>query len=201
MARLRKFCAYRTLDRPYTRFSKYKKYSYIRTRPGNRISRYTSGKQLDYPFKIHLVSKTNLQIRSNAMESARLAIVRGMEKVLGKQGFFMQMRLYPHHILRENPLASGAGADRLSTGMKHSFGKCIGVAAQVKKGQEMYSVWTSKEHVRLAREVLRRAAHKLPVKCRVIVEDVHGSRAAKKAAKQVKKSVVKKAVKKAATAQ
>lgn len=177
MARLRKFCAYRTLDRPFTRFSKYRKYSYIRSRPGNRISRYTSGKQANYPFKVHLVSRDALQIRSQSMESARLAIVRAMEKVLGKVGFFMQMRIYPHHILRENPLASGAGADRLSTGMKHSFGKCIGVAAQVRPGQEMFSVWTDKEHVPTARLAMKKASYKLPVKCKVTVEEVKPAKA------------------------
>lgn len=181
MARLRKFCAYRTLDRPYTRFSKYRKYSYIRSRPGNRISRYTSGKQEDYPFRIHLVSKDALQIRSQSMESARLAIVRAMEKVLGKIGFFMQMRIYPHHILRENPLASGAGADRLSTGMKHSFGKCIGVAAQVKQDQEMFTVWTNKEHVPVARLAMKKASYKLPVRCKVTVEDLTKANAHAKA--------------------
>ena len=47
-------------------------------------------------------------------------------------GYFFQLRIYPHHILRENPLAAGAGADRMSTGMKCAFGKPISVAARVK---------------------------------------------------------------------
>ncbi|RMD58153.1 50S ribosomal protein L16 [Candidatus Woesearchaeota archaeon] len=172
MARLRKFCAYRRVERPYTRFSKFKKYSFIRARPGNRITRYTSGAQLDYPFNVHLVAKSCVQIRSQALESARLAANRAMEKVLGKQGFFLQIRLYPHHVLRENPLASGAGADRLSTGMKHSFGKPIGVAAQVRDGQEMITIRTGKENVRLAKNALRAAAHKLPLKCSVVVKEL-----------------------------
>ncbi len=172
MARLRKFVAYRNLERPYTRFSKYKKYSFVKSRPGNRIARYTTGKQMDYPFRVHLVSKVALQIRSHALESARMAVNRKMEKTIGKVGYFLQMRLYPHHILRENPLASGAGADRLSTGMAHSFGKCIGVAAQVREGQEMFTVMVNKEHVPVARLALRSAAHKLPVTCRVVVQEM-----------------------------
>ena len=52
----------------------------------------------------------------------------------------MMIRIYPHHIMRENPLATGAGADRMSTGMKKSFGKTIGVAARVHKGQTLVTV-------------------------------------------------------------
>ena len=81
------------------------------------------------------------------------------------------MRVYPHHILRENPLASGAGADRLSTGMAHNYGKPIGLAAQIKKGQPIFTVKTTKEHIALARAAMKRAAYKLPCQYSIIVED------------------------------
>ncbi len=32
MAKLRKWCAYRTLERPYTRFSKYRKKGFVKSR-------------------------------------------------------------------------------------------------------------------------------------------------------------------------
>lgn len=182
MARIRPFVCYRTPQRPYTRYSKFKRHSYIKAKPANRISRYTSGKQEDFPVKVHLVSKNTLQIRDNALESARLGIVRTMEAV-GKTGWFLQMRIYPHHILRENPLAAGAGADRLSTGMKHSFGKPIGIAARVKAGQELFTIMTTKEHIALARRGCKKAAHKLPVQCKVVVEEKAAKKAAAKKAK------------------
>ncbi|PIN75492.1 50S ribosomal protein L16 [Candidatus Woesearchaeota archaeon CG10_big_fil_rev_8_21_14_0_10_37_12] len=172
MARLRKFCAYRSIKRPYTRYSKYKAKSFVRARPANRIARYVSGKEQDYPFLIHLVAKNKVQIRDNAIESARLTANRTIEKVLGKIGFYLKVRIYPHHIMRENPLAAGAGADRLSTGMAHSFGKPIGVAAQVRVGQELYTIGTTKEHVALARTALKKAAKKLPLVCGIKVDDL-----------------------------
>ena len=182
MARLRSWACYRDYKRAYTRFSKYKKLCYIRARPANRISRYTGGTQEAFPVKVHLVSKTALQIRDAALESARQSCNRVLEGALGKTGYFFQMRVYPHHIVRENPLASGAGADRLSTGMAHNYGKPIGIAAQVKKGQPIFTVNTLKDHIPLARTAMKRAAHKLPCPCSVTVEEK----------KPVKKTVSKK---------
>ncbi|RJQ18957.1 50S ribosomal protein L16 [Candidatus Woesearchaeota archaeon] len=172
MARLRNWTCYRDLKRAYTRFSKYKKLCYVRARPANRISRYTGGTQERYQFDVHLVAGETLQIRDNALESARQVSNRALEKVLAKAGYFIQMRVYPHHILRENPLAAGAGADRLSTGMAHNYGKPIGLAAQIKKGQPIFTVKTNKENVPLARRALKRAMYKLPCHCSVVVKTI-----------------------------
>src|SRR4030042_379678 len=112
MARLRKFKCYRQIKRAYTRFSKYRKLSFIRSRPVVRMSRYVSGEQKDYGAVVHLVSNQRVQIRDHALESARQATNRSLERNVGKGLYFFRVRPYPHHILRENPLASGAGADR-----------------------------------------------------------------------------------------
>ncbi len=72
---------------------------------------------------------------------------------------------YPHHVLRENPIAAGAGADRMSTGMKKSFGRTIGTAAQVKRGQPLFVVDVNKQNVEVARKALKRASYKLPGTC------------------------------------
>lgn len=171
MARLRAWLCYRDYKRPYTRYSKYKKYCYVRARPANRISRYTTGTQGEFPVSIHLLTKSALQIRDAALESARQTSNRVMENTLGKAGFFMQMRVYPHHIVRENPLAAGAGADRLSTGMAHNYGKPIGIAAQLRKGQPIFTIKTAKENIQLARKAMKRAAFKLPCSCQILVEE------------------------------
>jgi len=173
MARLRKFVAYRRQDRkPYTRFSKYKKYSFIKAKPHCRIARFNTGDpKKNFELVFHLVSKDNLQIRDNAIEAARITCNRTMEKVLGKAGFYLNTRIYPHHILRENPLAAGAGADRLSTGMAHAFGKPIGIAVRIKEGQKMFSLRTNKANLPLAKRALKKASQKLPCKCTIKVED------------------------------
>ena len=79
-----------------------------------------------------------------------------------KEGFFFKIRKYPYHILRENPLAAGAGADRVSTGMKQSFGKPIGVALQLKEGEKFFTVEISEKNAEIGRKALRRATKKFP---------------------------------------
>lgn len=170
MARLRKFCAYRRLERPYTRKSKYRKLSYIKTAPNIKVVRFVGGNlRREFGARIDLISDQSLQIRHNALESARVTCNRHMAKKLGKLEFRLVVRQYPHHTLRENPLASGAGADRMSTGMKRSFGKAIGKAAQVKKGQTVLSVLVEKKHINTAKKALRKASYKFPEKYRLAV--------------------------------
>jgi len=170
MAKLRKFKCYKTVKRPFTRFSKYRNKSYVRSRPVVRMSRHVTGKQKDYGATVHLVSQQRIQIRDHAFESARQATNRSLERNVGKGMYFFRIRTFPHHILRENPLAKGAGADRLSTGMSHAFGKCIGRAAQIKEGQEMLTVQLDRAKVPEARRALKLASYKLPCKCKVVVQ-------------------------------
>ncbi len=76
---------------------------------------------------------------------------------------------YPYHVLRENPLASGAGADRFSTGMQRAFGKPYGNAAQVKKGDAIFLISVNKANLELAKTALTRASKKLPCSCTIQV--------------------------------
>ena len=171
MARIRKFAAYRRIERPYTRVSKYKKKSYVKANPKHNIVRFNMGNpKKKFQYTLTLKSKTDLQVRGNAIESARQSSNRLLEKELGKD-YALTIRVYPHHILRENPLAAGAGADRFSTGMSHSFGKAIGLAAQIKKGQPIFQVSVNKGKLRIAREALKRVQHKLPSSCLIDVKE------------------------------
>ncbi|MBR9675497.1 50S ribosomal protein L16 [Candidatus Woesearchaeota archaeon] len=169
MARLRKGVAYRRLERPYTRKSKYRNKSFVRSIPNNKIVKYDHGDlKKDFPITFILVSKGNAQLRHNCLESARLTINRTLEKNLGKKGFHFKINVYPHHVLRENPLASGAGADRMSTGMKKSFGKSIGLAAQIKEGQKVFTVSVDKGDEDTAKKALTKATSKMSVSANIV---------------------------------
>jgi len=170
MARLRKNCAYRRLERAYTRISKYRKKSFVRSRPNIVISRYEMGNgKAKFDNEMFLVAKGNIQIRHNALEAARQTANRLLERTFGKENYFFKLLVFPHHILRENPLAAGAGADRLSTGMKMSFGKTIATAARVYEGQRIYQVkYNDKTKADVVKKALERASKKLPVKCSVL---------------------------------
>lgn len=171
MAKLRKACAYRRTERAYTRKSKYKSKSFVRASPHIKIVRYDMGNlKKDFPVKVQLLASRALQLRHNSLESARLTSNRLLEGALGKSGFHIKLRVYPHHILRENPLASGAGADRMSTGMKMSFGKPIGSAAQVDKDQVIMEVGVEPNNLSLAKKAMQRAKNKFPCSCRIVVQ-------------------------------
>lgn len=172
MAQDRKFVAYRRLERPYTRKSKYRKYMYVRGRPHCKISRFVMGnRNKTFTYSVKLVSKTNLQIRHSALEAARTSGNRRMELNAGRPNYFFRVHKYPHHILRENALASGAGADRLSTGMQLSFGKPVGVATQVHRGDVVVEIGCEEEHLELAKDAMRLFKNKLPNSYYVVVEE------------------------------
>jgi len=119
-----------------------------------------------FPNEVNLVTKEALQIRQNAIESSRLIVNRALMKLLNKNYYF-KVRIYPHHVLRENKMLTGAGADRMQSGMQRSFGKPVAVAARVKKGQAIFSVYVDEKDTQIAREALKKAIHRLPCKCAI----------------------------------
>jgi large subunit ribosomal protein L10e len=76
--------------------------------------------------------------------------------------FHFKVRIYPHHVLRENKQATGAGADRVSEGMRLAFGKAVGSAARVEPGQVVFSVYTMPQYLEKVKVAMRNGAHKLP---------------------------------------
>jgi len=172
MARIRKFVSYRRIERPYTRTSKYKGKSFVRMSPNIRIVGFELGSpKKSFKYTLNLVSKDNLQIRDNALESAKQTSNKLLETNLGLSGYYLKLKPYPYHVLRENPLATGAGADRFSTGMQRAFGKPIGNAAQIKKGDIIFHVSVDKSNLELAKTALTRASKKLPCSCTIQVTE------------------------------
>mgnify|MGYP000670659981 CR=1 FL=1 len=172
MAKLRKFVCYRNVKRPYTRKSKYSKKNFIKVYPSSRISRFQVGDaKRNFRYKCLIKVKEAVQVRHNALESARLTANKVLEKAVGKGNYFLKMRVFPHHVLRENPLAKGAGADRMSTGMAHSFGKNISSAAQLKAGQPIFEVNIDENGLKTGKLAMKRQAYKFPCKCTVEIID------------------------------
>lgn len=168
MAKLRKWCAYRTFERPYTRFSKYRKKGFVKSRPGKKVIKFEMGnlscdRKTTFPVKLALISRDTRLLRANSIEAARVVVTRRVERKLGRMGFYFRIRAYPHHVIRENPLAAGAGADRLSTGMKHSFGKTIATAARVNKGDVVMELYLPQGEEALGRDAFRVVSSKLTI--------------------------------------
>ncbi|MDP4012930.1 MAG: 50S ribosomal protein L16 [Candidatus Nanoarchaeia archaeon] len=163
MAGLRKGnCYSRKVERPYTRFSKYKARNFVKGVPPSKVARFESGNPfMKYTHRVDLVAVNSVQVRHNSLESGRQVVTRRLELGLNK-AFLIKLRAHPHHILRENKILSGAHSDRIGTGMAHSFGKPTGTAAQVHNGKIMFSVYVNVEGIEKAKEALKMAPARMP---------------------------------------
>jgi large subunit ribosomal protein L10e len=89
--------------------------------PASRITQFVLGnKSEEFPMEVSLHSLEKCNVRHNALESARITVNRAMEKKVGSANYRLSVRVYPHVVLRENKQATGAGADRVSQGMRAS---------------------------------------------------------------------------------
>lgn len=156
-------CYNKIKNKPWTRFSKSKpRRSYVKGIPASKIHQFETGaKNEGFTVINYLVSESDVQLRSNCLESARISVTKYLTRKLGETGFFLKILVYPHHVLRENAMATGAGADRLSQGMRHSFGRPKGQAARVSSGQRVIMAKVAPGNEILLKEALRRASAKL----------------------------------------
>lgn len=163
---------YRRLQRPYTRQATHvPRKGYVKGVPKPKITEFQLGSTAGKDKTLYLISNEDVQIRHNSLEAARIAAVQLLEKNLAKSGgYFIRVRVFPHHVLRENALATGAGADRFQQGMRASFGNPIGTAARVKKGQKVFEIRVQSGAIKLAKDALLQARHKLPMTCKIVVE-------------------------------
>ena len=122
--------------------------------------------------KVHLLSRENVQIRHNALESARVSANKVLFDKYGETGYRLQLCVYPHIILRENKMIATAGADRLQEGMRRAFGKPTGRAARVHDGQSILIVYVPEDGVEIAKKALDTASTKFPMRTRVTIEEV-----------------------------
>jgi large subunit ribosomal protein L10e len=158
----------------------YTRREYMGGVPGSKLVQFDMGNLTeDFPLELTLIVEEGCQIRHTALEAARVVINRRLQE-LGRANFRLKIRVYPHHILRENKQATGAGADRVSEGMRLSFGKAVGSAARVRPGQKVLSIYTLTQNLEKAKDALRHGAHKLPTPTRIemTTHKVSGIRAA-----------------------
>jgi large subunit ribosomal protein L10e len=149
----------------YTRrANKVMKKAFVRGIPGARIRLFDMGNKEKREWKMcaEMFSSRPIQLRHNQLEAMRMLIFKGLTDRMNKAPFFFRIRAYPHQILRENALATGAGADRFQQGMKHAFGKPIGVAARLKANRPLLSVYVDDETLLpIIKDIFRLAKNKL----------------------------------------
>lgn len=139
--------------------------------PNNRIQQYDMGNlTAEFPVTLHLKVKNRVQIRHTSLEAGRIAANRLLSKDAGVANYHMKVRVYPHVVLRENKLATGAGADRVSSGMRQAFGKNVGTAARLECNQVILTVSCTAAAAKTAKLALWKASMKYPTPCYIDVE-------------------------------
>jgi len=135
---------------------------YIRSVPHSRITRDNIGKlRPNYNLRLSAHVDRDVQIRDSCLEACRVTLNRHLVRDVGKDAFFARFRKMPYQILRENKMATGAGADRLSSGMRHAFGKTVGRACRYRKGEKLLDVLIEHKHSDATYRVLKGLASKL----------------------------------------
>ncbi len=177
MASLRKATAYsKKKVTPYTRVSKKKSRSFVKTVPQQKIVKFVMGKpslhdKEKFKHELTVISSEKVQIRHNALEACRQYINKKLDKELAGQYVFKVIP-FPHHIQRENKMLTGAGADRMQTGMQLAFGKPGGKSAILKKGSKIFFVGVPNSRaVVFARKIFKQIKSKLPCKTQILYEE------------------------------
>ena len=154
--------AFRDPDKvAWTRYSKKPAKCYIKTMPHADLHQFRMGvKKDDYDLVVHLVSQKEIIVRDNAIESARQSANKHLEGNINGSYYFI-VRTYPHHVIRENKMIAGAGADRLQKGMRRSFGRPSDRAARFDKGTEVFTIYTYKQNMEHVKKAFERAKRKL----------------------------------------
>lgn len=152
----------------------YTRREYMGGVPNSRVSQYVMGNaKAEFPVTLTLKVKNRVQIRHTSIEAGRIAANKVLTSQCGAPNYQMVVRAFPHVVLRENKLATGAGADRVSSGMRQGFGKTVGTAARLERNQALLTVSVPADKVAVAKDALWRASMKFPSPCYIDVDKGH----------------------------
>jgi large subunit ribosomal protein L10e len=178
MARLRpaRTCRYPN-SQAWARYSLRKpRKNYVRALPHTSLQVFKTGvDSAAYNLMVTLDAEQKLQLRSNSLDAARIVANKLLEGSIPNQ-YYLVVRVYPHNVIREHKMATGAGADRISQGMKvNAFGRPVAVAARVGSGQPVFMIKTMAENGKLAKMAMRRAMSKLSGKYSIKTQTIGGA--------------------------
>ncbi len=126
-------------------------------------------KREDWELVVGLKVEKNVQISHYALEAIRITINSTLQKTIGRQNYHLTIRVKPFQVYRENRQLNFAGADRVQSGMRNSFGKAMGKAARVKAGKIVCEVMCSIKDLPIVKDRLRITNVKLPVRCKTVL--------------------------------
>jgi large subunit ribosomal protein L10e len=127
----------------------------------------------DFDYKVELENLTNKEkkISHNALEAARVAANRLLERELEPGNFMLKLVPYPHEVIRKTKRINVPQADRFQEGMRLAYGTPVAIAAVVERGDLIMYAEVDEDGVDVAKEALGRAENKPPISCRVIIKE------------------------------
>jgi ribosomal protein L16/L10AE len=162
-----------------TRHSKKQQYSYIKTVPSQKIVKFNMGDIRSFEdgkFKIKgtLSTEENIQIRDLALEAVRQSIHKDLANLFQKN-FFLRCNVFPHNVLRNNRVFSGASkGERVQTGMTLGFGTSEGRAAIVRRGHPIFTAYFNGDmNIHKVKLFFKKTSPKLPCKSRITFEKIN----------------------------
>ena len=124
---------------------------------------------IDWDLSLGAKIMHRINISHYALEAIRTSMNRNLQKSIGRENFHIRIRPHPHQIYRENKMMAFAGADRLQSGMRGSFGRCIGTCARVKANQTIFEVFCDFKHKDSVKRALKIATYKIGPKSRLVI--------------------------------
>lgn len=171
--------------RPWHCYSKWTRRPYQHKRSANHRREYARGgaqskivrfwggnKEIewaDWELVVGLKVNHQIQISSNSLEAIRITINGVLQRKIGRLNYRLRIRPKPFQKIRENRMLAFAGADRIQSGMRNSFGRASGVCARVRAGQIIVDVGTYIKNLPLVRDRLRVASMKISSSCQTVI--------------------------------
>ena len=174
MAR-RPWSCYKTHKRPayQKKRSRSHRKEYVRGGPDSVLRMYDTGNRKkprdEWELSIGIKIMKDVQLSHRTLEAIRTSLNRNLQKKIGRSEFLIRIRPHPWQMIRENKMMAFAGADRLQSGMRNSFGRVTGRAARVHANQtivEVYCDFINKDYII---KNLKTAAYKLGAKNRLVI--------------------------------
>ena len=171
--------------RPWHCYSKWNRRPYQHKRSANhrreyarggaqsKIVRFWGGNKTipweDWELVVGLKVDSQIQISSNTLEAIRITINSALQDKVGRNNYRFRVRPKPFQKYRENRMLAFAGADRVQSGMRNSFGRLTGVCARTRAGAIVCDVGTSLKNLPVVRDRLRVASMKISSHCSTVI--------------------------------
>ena len=174
MAR-RPWHCYKKIKRPsyQKKRSRSHRKEYVRGGPDSVLRMFDTGNRKrplgDWELSLGIKIMHDLQLSHRTLEAIRTSLNRNLQKSLTREVFLIRIRPHPWQMIRENKMMAFAGADRLQSGMRNSFGRVMGRAARVHANQTIVEVFCDFNNKDVIIKALKTAAYKLGAKNRLAV--------------------------------